>query len=1169
MGTWSRTVGAGLALILAGVAPGMAQGAPLPGSPPGGAPPTAQALPAAPGGSGAGEGSGTDGAAGELTLADGSYQVTLITGDVVRVTQRKGGAPSVVITPAERADGRVPTFAKQLWQGHYYVIPDDVADLVPTQLDRRLFDVTGLIAAGYDDDSTSALPVIVQTRAPGTKADPARGVDWKGLGVARGKSLRSIGSVAAKVDKGKARGQLVDAVKETEGLVGAETHRGIVPSAGEAAGQGITKVWLDGRVKALDATSTPQVGAPQAWEAGYTGEGITVAVLDTGVDAEHPDLADAVVAAEDFSGTGNPDDVFGHGTHVAGIITGNGAASGGEIVGVAPDVQIMNGKVLDDSGFGSDSGIIAGMEWAATGGADVVNMSLGASGWYTDGTDPMALAVDEISAATDVLFVIAAGNDGGYTTISTPGSSSLALTVSAVDANDMPTWFTSRGPRVDGMAKPDIAAPGEEILAPQVGYPAEASEPYIAHSGTSMATPHVVGVAALLAQARPELDSQQLKSILVGSADDVGASVFDVGSGRVFAPSAIDQQVYTTPSSLGFGIFPFPQDALAPSTQTLTYTNSSDTELTLALSVEATLQDGSPAPAGAITLGGDEIRIPAGGSSEVTVTVDPAAAGNAAGRVGGVVVATDGADETVRTAVMSVNEAEMYDLTIVGSFRDGSPAVYGGTAGVTPLGAEPVDLTFEQVFPDLGEDGTATVRLPAGTYGVMGVITQGDWETGMAISSDALNIPEVALTQDTTVHLDASGYVPVTVETFRPTEQVTADHLLHRAGEWADVGLGSGIFGADASLGAVPSEPVSIGAFQWMHRHFRIPPGASLDTGDYRYLFEVAWLEDDAIPADLTYAATRRDVTRVRADYNSMAGRATTVVGGRYLLDPTGWAMANLWPIAVPIVRDEYVNAEPGLAWWPTVDPINAAPFERVQPWEITPGGSITERWLHQVHHVSSATGGFVGTYNDGYSGWLVHSVPMFVDDHGHAAYFAWDESVMSSRIRMWLDGELVADQPGNVVESAAPAAGTPVRVKVETSTNHPDWVLSTSASTDWSYRVPATGGEAEMVSADLLNVRYGLAGVDDYNATQKVARLSLRVLDGDGDRATGVKGVKVWMSTNDGGSWKAVKVTGKGADRKVMIKAPKGADTISLKVQAWTKDAKVTDQVIDAIDVR
>lgn len=375
MGTWSKAVGAGLALILAGVAPGMAHGAPMPGAPPGSA---AQGLPAAPvqpgdGGAGAGQD--------EVTIEEGTYRVTLVTGDVVHLTRKKDGTTTVRIDPAQRPDGRTTSFTKQIVNGHYYVIPQDVAHLVPTQLDRRLFDVTGLIAAGYDDDSTAAVPVIVQTRPAGSKADPARGVDWKSLGVTRGKSLRSIGSVAGKVSKAHGDGRLVEAVKEAgDDLVGAESQRGIVPSAAEGATTGITKVWLDGKVEALDTVSTPQVGAPQAWEAGWTGEGVTVAVLDTGVDAEHPDLADAVVAAEDFSGSGSPDDVFGHGTHVAGIITGNGAASGGEIVGVAPDVQIMNGKVLDDSGFGPDSAIIAGMEWAAAGGADVVNMSLDGQG---------------------------------------------------------------------------------------------------------------------------------------------------------------------------------------------------------------------------------------------------------------------------------------------------------------------------------------------------------------------------------------------------------------------------------------------------------------------------------------------------------------------------------------------------------------------------------------------------------------------------------------------------------------------------------------------------------------------------------------------------------------------------------------------------------------------
>ncbi|WP_197322314.1 S8 family serine peptidase, partial [Saccharomonospora sp. NB11] len=124
------------------------------------------------------------------------------------------------------------------------------------------------------------------------------------------------------------------------------------------------------------AESVPQIGAPEAWDSGLTGEGVRVAVLDTGIDADHPDLADAVVEAEDFTGSGNTDDGQGHGTHVAATILGDGSASDGRYRGVAPDAELVVGKVLDDDGFGQESWILAGMEWAAEN-ASVVNMSLG------------------------------------------------------------------------------------------------------------------------------------------------------------------------------------------------------------------------------------------------------------------------------------------------------------------------------------------------------------------------------------------------------------------------------------------------------------------------------------------------------------------------------------------------------------------------------------------------------------------------------------------------------------------------------------------------------------------------------------------------------------------------------------------------------------------------
>ncbi|MFF1834311.1 S8 family serine peptidase [Streptomyces sp. NPDC058231] len=175
---------------------------------------------------------------------------------------------------------------------------------------------------------------------------------------------------------------------------------------------------------------------PTAWAAGYDGTGTKVAILDTGIDATHADLSDRIAEARNFSDSADTVDRFGHGTHVASIIAGSGAASGGKYKGVAPGAKLLIGKVLGDTGSGTDSSVLAGMEWAAHSGAKVVSMSLGANN-YTDDTDPLGQAVNRLTAETGTLFVIAAGNAGpDPSTIGSPGSADAALTVAAVDGQD-------------------------------------------------------------------------------------------------------------------------------------------------------------------------------------------------------------------------------------------------------------------------------------------------------------------------------------------------------------------------------------------------------------------------------------------------------------------------------------------------------------------------------------------------------------------------------------------------------------------------------------------------------------------------------------------------------------------------------------------------------------
>ncbi|NEE21870.1 S8 family serine peptidase, partial [Streptomyces sp. SID7499] len=152
--------------------------------------------------------------------------------------------------------------------------------------------------------------------------------------------------------------------------------------------------------------STAQVNAPKAWAAGYDGKGTTVAVLDTGADTEHPDLAGRVTASKNFTDSQSTKDWQGHGTHTASTAGGSGAASDGLKKGVAPGTGLLIGKVLNDYGYGQTSWIISGMQWAVDQKADVVSMSLGSSE-IGDCGDPLAAATAELSKNTHSLFVVA------------------------------------------------------------------------------------------------------------------------------------------------------------------------------------------------------------------------------------------------------------------------------------------------------------------------------------------------------------------------------------------------------------------------------------------------------------------------------------------------------------------------------------------------------------------------------------------------------------------------------------------------------------------------------------------------------------------------------------------------------------------------------------------
>ncbi len=316
----------------------------------------------------------------------------------------------------------------------------------------------------------------------------------------------------------------------------------------------------DDEYRALLYNSTKLVGAASAWKLGINGTGIRIAILDTGIDPTHPDFyfpngTSKIIANAsfvDYDGDGVPDepviDGHGHGTHCAAIAAGTGQASNGSIKGVAPGALLVIGKVLSDAGWGLDSWIIKGIEWAVNQSADVISMSLG--GWPTMGYDPLVAAVEN-AVEKGVVVVIAAGNEGdlGLFSVSSPGVAPDAITVAAVDKDLNLAWFSSLGPTINLTLKPDIAAPGVMIASARANHTymgPPASKYYVFASGTSMATPHVAGLAALVKQAyilRSERISQSfsetlpapsastIKSMLLSYAQPINASPFEVGAG--------------------------------------------------------------------------------------------------------------------------------------------------------------------------------------------------------------------------------------------------------------------------------------------------------------------------------------------------------------------------------------------------------------------------------------------------------------------------------------------------------------------------------------------------------------------------------------------------------------------------------------------------------------
>lgn len=264
-----------------------------------------------------------------------------------------------------------------------------------------------------------------------------------------------------------------------------------------------------------------------------TGAGIAVAILDTGLELAHPDFDQREVSAQSFIAGEAVQDVHGHGTHCVGTVCGmaTSRAARSRRYGVAPDAEVFVGKVLGDDGSGTDTSILSGISWAVSSGCQVISMSLGAD------ERAVSVAYERVgrrALASGSLIVAAAGNnaersDGRFGFVGVPANSPSVLAVGAVDSNLAVAEFSARSNPVEG-GQVDIAAPGVDVWSAWV-----LPDRYRSISGTSMATPHVAGLAALWAEASG-LTGAALWARLQQRARRLVAPSADIGAGLALAP---------------------------------------------------------------------------------------------------------------------------------------------------------------------------------------------------------------------------------------------------------------------------------------------------------------------------------------------------------------------------------------------------------------------------------------------------------------------------------------------------------------------------------------------------------------------------------------------------------------------------------------------------------
>ncbi len=740
------------------------------------------------------------------------------------------------------------------------------------------------------------------------------------------------------------------------------------------------------------------------------------------------------------------------------------------------------------------------MQWAADQGAQVINMSLG--GPDSADIDPIEEAVNRISRDTGALFVVAAGNSGRPETIGSPGSAEASLTVGAVDRNDGIAPFSSRGPAADGAVKPDITAPGVDIVAAEAG-----TQGHVAMSGTSMATPHVAGVVALLKQQHPDWSGDRIKATLMASAKaNPALGPFDQGTGRVDVPKALAQQVIAEPGNINFGVQQWPHDDDQKVVREVTYRNAGKEPVTLDLTVDVTGPDGKPVPAGLLSVSPTKLTVPAGGEAKATITADTKV--NAAdGAYSGALVASNGT-----RALVSVNrEVESYDVDASVLGVDGNPAANHSTF-------------FVNTKTGKGYSAQAkNVRLPKGEYTVESAVFTPDNKVALLIQ------PKLQVTGKAAVTVDARTARPVALKTPDPAAKGmigTVSFTREIAGRptssgWAFFdGLANQVLTAQLGADAPGFTTTFAEQAQGTPRDEKTPVS-----------YRLMWTER-GLPTGYERTVKATELAEMSSGFRAGGEGYRHAVA--VMPQPTDGSGGFAWYAHVPeggrsvdLVTTSggkwswiYDRSTPDTLEYSTETPAKA--FKAGKKYSQTFGTAILGP------SVPEAPGFGLARYEDQ----IAVRVPLFTDGNGGEGRF----NTGTARNTLFHNGTKVGEtnRPFGIFD--VPAAAGAYRAEMEHSR---EGELSTKVSGTWTFKSKHT---SEITKLPLSVVRY-LPKLDDKDTAHgRVLVVPLKVEQAQGTPK--VRRVTVEVSFDDGKTWKQVPVAGD----KAVVRHPNGTKFASLR---------------------